>query len=63
LVEKVQRNGVVEAEGPGAVAAEHGDMAKRARGARDVAGEAADVGALGDGSGEGDLIASIAAAN
>ena len=56
FVQKVQRNGLIEIKRAGACAAEHGDMTDGAERLRDVAGEAADVGALGDGGGEGRLI-------
>src|SRR5881394_124856 len=48
----VQRYRLCKVEGTGARPPQHGDMADRFQGAGDVAGEAADVGALGDGGGE-----------
>src|SRR5687768_9839738 len=50
--EKVQRNGPFQAERAGARPPQHNDMADGAGGAGDVAGQAADVGALGDGGGQ-----------
>ena len=54
FVQFVQRYRLCKVEGTGARPPQHGDMADRFQGAGDVAGEAADVGALGDGGGEGD---------
>ena len=58
IVQKVQRNRLIEGERAGLGSPEHGNMADRAEGVRDVSGEAADVGAFGDGGGEGDFVSS-----
>ena len=50
----VQRNRLRKREGAGPRAPQHRHMPCRSQRPRDVAGEGADVGALGDGGGEGD---------
>ena len=54
--QEVQRNRLFQPERTGPRAAQHGDVADGVQGQGDVAREAADVGALGDGGGEGDEV-------
>ena len=56
FVQLVQRNRLIQPERTGAQTAQHGDMADAAQRQRNVAGKAADVGALGNMGDEGDFI-------
>ena len=52
----VQRNRLFERERPGLGPPQHGDMADGAERLGDVAGQAADIGALGNAGGKGRLM-------
>ena len=59
FTQKVQRNGLFEAEGAGECSPELANVTHRSKRPGDVVGEGADVGALGDSGGQGDLVLNL----